>query len=244
MKNFYILLIIFSGAYLAVQTVAWLFFSRRFFPDAGELFENKQDKDIWQTVFPKNMLRLIIVIFVGSVTGLLTDAAGLDGWITMPVGAMAGIVVNFIISTVWVPIYDKHHQSAEPTDDELEGLSARVTEEIDKENFGVISVKHGYKSYLMRAITANGRTLKKGTNVIVIYAQDGCCFVESEEHFFDILFEDEENKTDKEEEKEEAADEEDKQNKRDRLVIGEEKTKNPKKKSKKQRMDELKKKNM
>lgn len=241
MRNFYIVLIILSGAYLAVQTVAWLFFGRRFFPDAGELFENKQDKNLWQTVFPKNMLRLIIVIFVGSIAGLLTDAAGLAGWITMPVGAMAGIVVNFIISTVWEPIYDKRHKSAEPTDDELEGLSARVTEEIDEENFGVISVKHGYKSYLMRAITANGRTLKKGTNVIVIYAQDGCCFVESEEHFFDILFEDEDDKKDKEEEKEEITNEETKQ---DRLVINEEKPKKAKKKSKKQRMDELKKKNM
>lgn len=188
MRNFYIVLIIFSGAYLLVQTIAWLFYGKRFFPDAGELFENKRDKNLWQTVFPKNMLRLIIVIFVGAIAGLLTDAAGLVGWITMPIGLLAGIAVNFMISVIWEPIYDKHHKSAEPTDTELEGLSARVTEDIDEENFGVISVKHGTKSYLMRAITANGRTLPKGTDVIVIYAQDGCCFVESEEHFYDVLF--------------------------------------------------------
>lgn len=196
MRNFYIVLIVLSGAYLLVQTIAWLFFEKRFFPDAGELFENKQDKNLWQTVFPKNMLRLIIVIFVGGVAGLLTDAAGLVGWITMPIGALAGIAVNFMISMIWEPIYDKHHKSAEPTDTELEGLSARVTEDIDEQNFGVISVKHGTKSYLMRAITANGRTLPKGTDVIVIYAQDGCCFVESEEHFYDVLFdENEESET-------------------------------------------------
>lgn len=201
MRNFYILLIILSGGYLLIQTVAWIFYGKRFFPDAGELFQNKKDKNLWQTVFPKDMLRLIIVIFIGAIAGLLTDAAGLVGWITMPIGALAGIAVNFMISTVWVPIYDKRHKSAEPTDAELEGLSARVTEEIDEENFGVISVKHGAKSYLMRAITANGRTLTKGTSVIVIYAQDGCCFVESEEHFFDILFEDEEEKKEREKDK-------------------------------------------
>lgn len=234
MRNFYILLIIISGTYLIIQTVAWVFFGRRFFPDAGELFENKQDKDIWQTVFPKNMLRLIIVIFVGAVVGLLTDAAGLIGWITMPIGAVAGIVVNFMISTLWEPIYDKHHKSAEPTDDELEGLSARVVEEIDEESFGVITVKHGSKSYLMRAVTANGRTLKKGVGVIVIYAQDGCCFVESEEHFFDILFDEEAEIS-----PEEIPDEDPK---RDRYVA---KAKRIKRKSKKkQRMDELKRKNM
>lgn len=192
MRNFYIVLIIASGAYLLIQTVAWLFFGKRFFPDAGELFENKKDKNLWQTVFPKDMLRLIIVIFVGAIAGLLTDAAGLVGWITMPIGLLAGIAVNFMISVIWEPIYDKHHKSAEPTDTELEGLSARVTEDIDEENFGVISVKHGTKSYLMRAITANGRTLPKGTEVIVIYAQDGCCFVESEEHFYDVLFDESE----------------------------------------------------
>lgn len=197
MRLFYILLIIFSGLYLLVQTVAWLFFGRRFFPDAGELFRNKKDKNLWQTVFPKDMLRLIIVIFVAGIVGLLTDAAGLEGWMTMPIGAVAGIVVNFMISTVWVPVYDKIHKSGEPSDEELEGIPARVIEDIDEDNFGVISLKHGSKSYLMRAVTANGRTLLKGTAVIVIYAQDSCCFVESEEHFFDILFEEEDKKEEK-----------------------------------------------
>lgn len=192
MRLFYILLIIFSGLYLIVQTVAWLFFGKRFFPDAGELFQNKKDRNLWQTVFPKDMLRLIIVIFVAGIVGLLTDAAGLEGWMTMPIGVVAGIVVNFMISTIWIPIYDKIHKSGEPSDEELEGISARVIEDIDEDNFGVISLKHGAKSYLMRAVTANGRTLPKGTAVIVIYSQDSCCFVESEEHFFDVLFEEEE----------------------------------------------------
>ena len=192
MRNFYIILTILSGAYLVIQTVAWIFFGRRFFPDAGELFENKTDKNLWQTVFPKDMLRLIIVIFVGSVVGFLTDTAGLIGWITLPIGALAGIAVNFMISTIWEPLYDKHHKSAEPSDTELEGLSAFVAEDIDEDNFGVIKVKHGTKSYLMRAVTANGRTLPKGTAVIVIYAQDSCCFVESEEHFYDVLFDESE----------------------------------------------------
>ena len=239
MKIFYIVLIVLSGAYLTVQTAAWLFYGKRFFPDTGELFENKQDKNLLQTVFPKNMLRLIIVIFVGAVVGLLTDAAGLIGWITMPVGAMAGIAVNFMISTIWEPIYDKRHKSAEPTDTELEGLSGRVTEEIDEENFGVITVKHGTKSYLMRAITANGRTLEKGTNVIVIYAQDGCCFVESEEHFFDVLFEAEEGSTsDNDIEMKEIVFQ-------DGFADKDEATnKKGKRKSKRKRMDELKRKNM
>ncbi len=201
MRLFYILLIILSGVYLLVQTVAWLFFGKRFFPDAGELFRNKKDKNLWQTVFPKDMLRLIIVIFVAGIVGLLTDAAGLEGWMTMPIGAVAGIVVNFMINTVWVPIYDKIHMSGEPSDEELEGISARVIENIDEDNFGVISLRHGAKSYLMRAVTANGRTLPKGTAVIVIYAQDGCCFVESEEHFFDVLFEEEKKEEEKEEDR-------------------------------------------
>ncbi len=42
----------------------------------------------------------------------------------------------------------------------------------------------------MRAVSANGRRLVKGTAVVVIYAQDGCCFVESAERLYDVLFED------------------------------------------------------
>lgn len=190
MKSFYIVIILFSGMYLFVQLVAWLFFGKVFFPDAGELFENKEDKNLWQTVFPKNMLRLIIVIFAAAIAGLLMDTAGMAGWISMPLGAMAGITVNFIISMVFSPLYDKLHKSGEPKDNELEGLDARVIEDIDADNFGVITVKHGSKSYLMRAVSANARRLPKGTAVIVIYAQDGCCFVESAERFCDVLFED------------------------------------------------------
>ncbi len=193
MRLFYIALIAASGLYLAVQLVSWVFWGKVFFPDAGELFTDKSDKNMWQTVFPKNMLRLIIVIFAGSVAGVIMDAAGFAGWISLPLGAIAGIFVNFLISVIFSPVYDKFHKSEEPDSEELEGVSAAVVEEISDEMFGVISVKHGSKSYLMRAVTANGRFIPKGERVIVIYAQDGCCFVESEEHFCDVLFEEDNN---------------------------------------------------
>lgn len=183
------MIIALSGAYLGAQIVAWVFFGKMFFPDAGELFTGKADKSLWQTVFPKNMLRLIIVIFSAAIAGVLMDAAGMAGWISMPLGAMAGVTVNFIISMVFEPLYDKLHKSGEPRGEELEGLDAKVVEDIYNDNFGVITVRHGSKSHLMRAVSANGRTLPKGTPVVVIYAQDGCCFVESAERLYDVLFE-------------------------------------------------------
>lgn len=192
MRLFYILIIALSGAYLIAQTIAWVFFGKSFFPDSGMLFEDKADKTMWQTVFPKNMLRLVIVIFAAAVLGLLMDLAIPEGWITMPLAAVGGVTVNFIISRLFSPMYYKLHKSGEPNDKELEGLSARVVETVTKENFGVISVKHGNKGYLFRALSANGRRLPKGTAVVVIYAQDGCCFVESEDHLCDVLFEDSE----------------------------------------------------
>ena len=190
MKLFYILLIAVSGAYLIAQTIAWIFYGKIFFPDAGEIFENKKEKTLWQTVFPKDMLRLVIVVFAAAVLGLLMNIAITIGWITVPLAVVGGITVNFIISSFFTPLYDKLHKSGEPNDAELEGLFARVTETITKENFGVVTVRHGNKSYLFRALSANGRRLPKGTEVVVLYAQDSCCFVESEERLYDVLFED------------------------------------------------------
>lgn len=189
MRIFYILLIALSGGYLIAQTIAWVFFGRSFFPDSGMLFENKADKTLWQSVFPKNMLRLIIVIFAGAVMGLLMDLVISEGWITLPLAAVGGITVNFMISRVFSPIYYRIHKSGEPSEKELEGMTARVSETITKDLFGAVSVKHGNKGYLFRAVSANGRRLKKGTVVVILYAQDGCCFVESEEHLYDVLFE-------------------------------------------------------
>ena len=198
MKLFYILLIAVSGAYLIAQTIAWIFYGKLFFPDAGELFENKTEKTLWQTVFPKDMLRLVIVVFAAAVLGLLMNIAIPIGWITVPLAVVGGITVNFLISRLFTPIYDKLHKSGEPNDAELEGLSARVTETITKENFGVVTVRHGNKSYLFRALSANGRRLPKGTAVVVVYAQDSCCFVESEERLYDVLFEDDSEDEDEE----------------------------------------------
>lgn len=190
MRPFYIVLIILSGGYLLAHIMAKVFFGKTLFPDTSELFTNKKEKNLWQTVFPKNMLRLVILVFTGSLSGLLMDLAGMTGWISLLFAPVAGIFFNFLISTVFSPIYLKFHKSAEPNDEELCELSGKVVEDVETDGFGVIEVRHGSRNYLFRAVSANGRFIPKGEKIVVIYAQDACCFVESEEHLCDILFED------------------------------------------------------
>ena len=190
MRPFYIVLIILSGVYLLAHIMAKVFFGKTLFPDTSELFTNKKEKNLWQTVFPKNMLRLVILVFTGSLSGLLMDLAGMTGWISLLFAPVAGIFFNFLISTVFSPIYLKFHKSAEPNDKELCELSGKVVEDVETDGFGVIEVRHGSRNYLFRAVSANGRFIPKGEKIVVIYAQDACCFVESEEHLCDILFED------------------------------------------------------
>ena len=190
MRPFYIVLIILSGVYLLAHVMAKVFFGKTLFPDTSELFTNKKEKNLWQTVFPKNMLRLVILVFTGSLSGLFMDLAGMTGWISLLFAPVAGIFFNFLISTVFSPIYLKFHKSAEPNDEELCELSGKVVEDVETDGFGVIEVRHGSKNYIFRAVSANGRFIPKGEKIVVIYAQDACCFVESEEHLCDILFED------------------------------------------------------
>ena len=191
MKNFYLILMVLSGTYLTAQLAAWVFFKKVFFPDAGELFERRKSKLEWQTVFPKNMLRLIIFVFTGALTGLLADAAGLAGWISLPIGAVGGLTFNFMLSTVFAPLFFKLNAEGAPTPAELEGMSAVVTEDITAEEYGTIRISRGTKCYYFAGATANGRPLPAGTKVIVIYCEDSLCFTESEEHFCDLLFEEE-----------------------------------------------------
>lgn len=190
METFYAVIIAISGVYLFAQLAAWLFYNKIFFPDAGELFASKSDKNMWQTIFPKDMLRLVMVIFVGSIIGVILDSLGVVGWITLPIGAIGGIVVNFIINTLISPTYFKLHKSGEPTEEELSGMSGKVVEDIDPDYYGVIEVWHGKKSYLIRVVSANNRYIPKGERVVVIHSENGCCFVESEDHLCDVLFED------------------------------------------------------
>ncbi len=191
LRAFYAVLGAISGICLAVQLIVYIFFGVRLFKDQGELFEKKNDRIEWQTVFPKNMTRLIIFIFVFSVTGLLLDAFGAEGWLSMPCAAVGGITFNFLLNTVIAPLYFRLTKNGEPDDSSLEGAEAVAEEEITPEGYGAIRVRNGCRSYYYNAVSANGNIIEEGEKVIIIMCEDKMCLVESERRFFDVLFENE-----------------------------------------------------
>ncbi len=193
MNNFYIIILAASGVYLAVQLAAYIFFGKVFFADTGILFEQRKNRFEWQMVFPKNLLLLIIFLFFTSAFGLIMENLGVVGWISLPLAAIGGLAVNFIINYAIVPVLSKAQDSGQPTDEELDGAQAVAVDDILPDSYGRIKVKHGNRSYYFDAMTANGRELYSGERLLVIHAEEGLCFVESEEHICDILFEEEQD---------------------------------------------------
>ncbi len=191
MRLFYLIMLCLSGGYLMLQLAVYLLFHRVLFPNSGELFEQKKSRAEWQTVFPKNLLRLIVFIFVTSLLGILLESAGAVSWLGLPCAAVGGLAFNFLLSTVFSPLYFRLHKQGEPSPAQLENMDGVVTEEISPDMYGEIKVNRNGKEYRFRAVSANGRELPEGTDVIVIYCEDGACFVESRERFFDVLFEEE-----------------------------------------------------
>lgn len=191
MQLFYTILLFLSGGFLMLQLAVYVLFGRELFPNAGELFEHKKSRVELQTIFPKNLLRLVVFIFTGSLIGLALNSLGVVGWLSLPCAAAGGIVINFLLSTVFSPLYLKIRKKGMPTEKELEDMEGIVTEDITEDIYGEIRVKHGGHPYYFRAVSANGRELLKGTEIIVIYSEDSACFVESKERFFDVLFEEE-----------------------------------------------------
>lgn len=190
MRSFYLLLMLLSGVFLLLELMARVFFSRSLIPDNSVLFERAKSRLEWQAIFPKNMLRLIIFVFVGAIFGLLLDLAGFVGWISLPLAAVGGLAFNFTLNMAIAPLFFRLNKSGAPTAEELSGLDGEVTEDITADEYGTIKVRHGKRSYYFAGATANGRPLPAGTRVIVIYSEDGLCFAESAEHFYDVLFED------------------------------------------------------
>lgn len=195
MNNFYIIILAASGVYLAVQLAAYLFFGKIFFADTGILFEQRKNRFEWQMVFPKNLLLLIIFLFFTAAFGLIMDSLGITGWLSLPLAALGGLAVNFIINFAILPILFKAQDSGQPTDEELDGAEAEAMTDILPDSYGKIRVKHGSRSYCFDAMTANGREIFEGERVLVIHSEEGLCFVESEDHICDILFEEEERDT-------------------------------------------------
>lgn len=195
MRLFYLILLCLSGGYLMLQLAVYLLFHRTLFPNAGELFERRRSRIEWQTVFPKNLLRLVVFVFVSSLLGIILETLGVVSWLGLPCSAVGGLAFNFLLSTLFSPLYYKLHRQGEPTPEQLENMDAVVTEEITPDMYGEIRVKRGGKAYYFRAVSANGRKLPEGTAVIVIYCEDGACFVESAERFYDVLFDEEQDNT-------------------------------------------------
>ena len=191
MRNFYLIIMGAAGIYLLVQLVAYLFYGKVFFDSTGTLFENKQSRFEWQTVFPKNLLLLVIFALVSAVFGFLLDLAGVVGWLSLPLCVFGGLTVNFLINYTIMPRFYSLNSKGRPTDAQLDGAEALVTEDIYPKDYGKIEVENGGRSYTFDAVCANETRILSGERVIVIYAEDGLCFVESVTRFCDVLFEDE-----------------------------------------------------
>lgn len=189
MTDFYSILAGASGLYLAIQLVALVFFNKRLFPNTGELFGKELRRIDLQTVFPKNLLRLIIFVFTSSVFGLILSIFDVVSWLSLPCAAAGGLAVNFLISTVASPMYFKLSKSGEPDFDSEEGVTATVTERITDTSYGKIRVENGERKYYYNAVTANGNDIEKGETVVVLAYEDGLCFVEKAEKLYDVLFE-------------------------------------------------------
>ncbi len=188
MQNFYFILLGGSGIYLIVQLVAYVFYGKIFFADTGILFEQRRNKFEWQMVFPKNLVLLVVFLFSTSLFGLLMDSLGVVGWLSLPLASFGGLAVNFIVNIAVTPMLCRLGNSGSPTDEQLDGAEGVALEEITEDSYGRIEVKNGGRCYYFDALTANGGTIAAGERIIVIYAQEGLCFVESEARFCDVLF--------------------------------------------------------
>ena len=191
MQSFYVIISCASGIYLIAQLIAYVFFGKIFFADTGVLFEQRKNKFEWQMVFPKNLLLLVICLFSSSIFGLLLDSVGIVGWISLPLGVFGGLAVNFLINAFIAPLLYKGMKRGLPTDEELSGLSGIAMQQIHPEGYGQIEVKNGGRAYYFDALTANERIIRPGEKIVVLHAENGLCFVESEAHLCDVLFDEE-----------------------------------------------------
>ncbi len=191
MRNFYYIIIGGTGIYLIAQLFAYLVYGKIFFRNTGVLFDDSKNKFQWQTVFPKNLLLFIVFLFVSALFGLLLDFLGAVGWLSLPLGTAGGLAVNFVLNAAAIPRVYMQRGKGTPTDRELDGAEGLVLEDIYPMDYGKIEIKNGGRPYVFDAICANGKRILSGERVIVIYAEEGLCIVESADRFCDVLFEDE-----------------------------------------------------
>jgi membrane protein implicated in regulation of membrane protease activity len=135
---------------------------------------------------------LVFLTWLGGVGYLLRRAADLPLLMALPIAALLGVGIAAVVQMAVRKLSNPAGSVLEPEQYRLPGTIARVSSSIRAGGTGEVIYEQGGVRQVMAARAARGEALPRGTEVILLRADDGIATVEVFDPFWKL---DEERKT-------------------------------------------------
>ncbi|MCM1334345.1 MAG: hypothetical protein NC084_10385 [Bacteroides sp.] len=133
---------------------------------------------------PQSLTMAAVFSLALGVVGIFLKLLALNGLIAFPVALMSGALVHFILVHF---ILRRIRERPIPPGVDLSECEAVCTERVDPDGYGSVRVKWGGREYVLPAVCANEKAVEAGDRAVILYREDGVCFIERDDRIMDIL---------------------------------------------------------
>lgn len=129
-----------------------------------------------------------VFLLAFGVVGIFLAFLKMNGFVAFPIAVLSGSLVHFFGAfSVFA-----YFPPSDPEGEDLSVCEAFCAEAIEPDGYGSVRVTWRKREYVFPAVCANEKPIGEGERVVILYREDGVCFVERDDRILDIIDEREE----------------------------------------------------
>lgn len=133
---------------------------------------------------PASPTMAAVFLLAFGIGGLLLLLLKMNGFVAFPAAVLGGALVHFFFVHFLFP---RLSLRPIPKNEDLSACEAFCTEPIEPDGYGSVRVIRDGREYAFPAVCANGKAIGEGERVVVLYREDGVCFVERDDRIMNII---------------------------------------------------------
>lgn len=133
---------------------------------------------------PASLTMAAAFLLTFGVAGILLTFLKMNGFVAFPIAVLGGALVHFFLVHFLFPRFSLRPI---PKNEDLSECEAVCTEPITPDSYGSVRVTWEKREYIFPAVCANEKEIEAGEKVVVLYREDGVCFVERDDRIMDII---------------------------------------------------------
>lgn len=133
---------------------------------------------------PANLTMAAVFLLVFGIVGIILAFFKMNGFVVFPIAVLGGAFVHFFLTHFLFP---RISLRPIPKNEDLSACEAVCAEPVTPDGYGSVKVTWNGREYIFPAVCANEKEIGAGEKVVILYREDGVCFVERDDRIMDII---------------------------------------------------------